>query len=680
MSIAANNAGASAPSSRAAAPQTAAQTSAPGFAAAHRAMEPTGKLINIDNGGTLTDICVIDGARIYRTKTVTTPYDLSKCLFEGLKKASRTIYGEEDLQRLLLSTDFIRYSTTQGTNALVERKGPRLGLILGGSLSAERLRAAPQANELAKSLLGDRIETLVDGLQGEALETAAVRAINALASAGAVRVVVAWGGAERGAREAQLKRVLLRTFPPHLLGSIPLLYSHEVADDPDDVRRTWTALFNAFLHPAMEHFLYNAEHKLREYRTRNPLLIFRNDGQSARVAKIIAIKTYSSGPRGGAEGARALAAHYGFARLLSMDVGGTSTDIGLVDGGVVRAHQRGEVEGVPTSFPLSDVVSVGVGGSSIIRAVGGSIVVGPESVGSMPGPACFGLGGKEATITDAFLLMGLLDPASFFGGELKIDVERARAAIADKIAKPLGLSEQEAVQQMEAAWVAKIADSLKAFTRITPETTLAAFGGAGPFVVCKVAEAAGISRVIIPGLAAVFSAFGIGFSDIGHSFEAGLAKNDDASLAAVRAALLAQAQRGMFAEGASLDECRIEATLNVSARDGERTLVLDGERLPADLPKDAQLSLKLQVIKPITHAQLRGAFGKVGKAAVADAARRTLSGGQWQELSLYRVEEQAAGAHAQEPCVLEEAFFTCRIEAGWQFEINEAGDIMLSRA
>lgn len=642
----------------------------------------SGKLINIDNGGTLTDICVIDGARVYRTKTITTPHDLSQCLFEGLKKASRTIYGKEDLLALLLSTSYIRYSTTQGTNALVERKGPRLGLILGGGLDVSSLQGDPGVDELYAALVGRRARVLGAALTGEALDAAAVQAVNALASDGANRVVVAFGGGGREAAEVQVKRKLLRTFPPHLLGALPILYSHELVDDADDARRTWTSVFNAFLHPAMERFLYNAEHKLRDYRTRNPLLIFRNDGYSARVAKTVAVKTYSSGPRGGMEGSRALATHYGFKRLLSMDIGGTTTDIGCVEDLLVRAKRRGTIEGVVTSLPLCDVVSAGVGGSSIIKVADGKIRVGPESVGSTPGPACFGLGGREATMTDAFLLAGLLDPASYFGGELKIDVERARAAVTDKIAAPLGLALDQAVAAMEQAWVGKVVDSLRHYADITPDTVLAAFGGAGPFAVCRVADVAGVANVVIPGLAAVFSAYGIGFSDIGHEFAAALGSNDARGLAECREVLLERARRGMFAEGADLADCRIEATLNVAGPDGDKSLPLSptDSQLPAKLAANASVSLSLTVIKPVAHASITGRFGQAAKPAVTRATRNVLLDGQRLDLPLYRVEEQPAGAAGNGPAVLEEAFFTCRIDAGWRFEINDAGDILLARS
>jgi N-methylhydantoinase A len=638
------------------------------------------KLINIDNGGTLTDICVIDGDRVYRTKTLTTPHDLSRCLFDGLKKASKQIYGSEDLLGLLLSTNCIRYSTTQGTNALVERKGPRLGLILGGGLTKETLQADPASEQLFDVLVNRRARVLSAELVGDALETAAVQAVNSLAADGANRVVVSFSGSGRDRAELQVKHKLLRTFPPHLLGALPILYSHELVDDADDARRTWTALFNAFLHPPMEQFLYNAEHKLREFRVRNPLLIFRNDGHSARVAKTVAVKTYSSGPRGGMEGTRALARHYGFPRLLSMDIGGTSTDIGLVEKGAVRSRARGAIEGVVTSLALCDVISAGVGGSSIIKAEGGRIKVGPESVGSAPGPACFGLGGREATMTDAFLLSGLLDPASYFGGELRIDAERARAAVADSIAGPLGLTLEQAVESMEEAWVGKVVDSLRGYADITPETALAAFGGAGPFVVCRVADAAGIAKVVIPGLAAVFSAFGIGFSDIGHEFSAVLGSDDAAGLAACRELLLERARRGMFAEGASLDACVISETLNVASVAGEQSLSIEGGGLPQFLPAGAQLSLTLTAVKPVPHASLNGSFGQSEVAAVTTSTRNVLAGGCRTDLPLYRVEEQPPGAVADGPAVLEESFFTCRIDAGWSFEINDARDILLAKS
>ncbi|MBN3822838.1 hydantoinase/oxoprolinase family protein [Burkholderia sp. Ac-20384] len=636
------------------------------------------RLINIDNGGTLTDICVMDGDNVIRTKTLTTPHDLSQCLFDGLRKASVAIYGNEDLEALLLSTAAIRYSTTQGTNALVERKGPRLGLVVGGTLSAAQVREADGAADLFDAVIGSRAVTL----SGDSAEADVVRAVGELAASGANRLVVAIGGPQRVELEQRLKRKLLRSFPPHLLGALPILYAHEIADDASDVRRTWTALFNAFLHPAMERFLYSAEQKLRDARAQSPLLVFRNDGYAGRVAKTIALKTYSSGPRGGMEGARVLARHYGLTHLLSMDIGGTTTDIGVVDERGVRAERHGNVEGVATSFALCDVVSAGVGGSSIIRVAGERIAVGPESVGSAPGPACFGLGGTQATITDAFTLSGLLDPASFFGGKLQLDKARARQAVHAHVADPLKMGDLEALAAMEAAWVKKVADSLTAYASIRPDTTLAAFGGAGALVACRVAEAIGVKRVLIPGLAAVFSAYGISFSDVGHSFSAPLAEATDSALAAAMDTLFTQASRAMFGEDAAIDDCRLAYTVEATGADGRSSEhAVTGTTLPAGLAPDATLSVSLTAIKRMPQATLDGRFDETGhQPAVAHGTRRVVVDGRETELPLYRVEDQPKGVavRAAGPAVLEEAFFTGRIDAGWHFDINSAGDILLS--
>ena len=590
-----------------------------------------GLLVNIDNGGTLTDICVSDGAELWRTKVLTTPFDLSLCLMEGLDKASGAVFGAPDLQRLLLATDHIRYSTTLGTNAVVERKGPRLGLVHDDGIDADLLR---DDGGLFTALVGDRtarVET-----SGEAARMDVVRAVGALVARGTNRIVVAFGGAARAEHEQAVKRALLRAFPAHLLGAVPILYSHEVDGDDDDTRRTWTALLNAFLHPAMERFLYAAERKLRAARSQKPLLVFRNDGRSARVARTVAIKTYSSGPRGGAEGAQALARHYGFDRLVSIDIGGTTTDISLVADGAARAHERGRIGGIVTSLPLTDVSSIGVGGSSIVRVVDGHLTVGPDSVGSAPGPACFGLGGTAATITDAFFASGLLDPATFFGGAMRIDVERAGAAVDREVGTPLGVDRDAALAAMEAAWVAAVVAGVRAYTAPGTDDVLAAFGGAGPFVICRVAEALGVRRVLIPKLAAVFSAFGIGFSDIG----VGETGTD-------REALQTRVRRAMAAEG--LDPATCEET-----------------------ESEAAGLIRIDSLHRLPHPALHGDFDDAASPAVAHGMRGAVP--------LYRTADLSAGAGANGPAVLEDEFFTARIDAGWRFDANAAGDILLTGA
>ncbi|PIE46337.1 MAG: hydantoinase, partial [Gammaproteobacteria bacterium] len=468
-------------------------------------------LINIDNGGTLTDVCVVDGSKVHYTKTLTTPIDLSECFFEGINKVAKDMYGEDGFIKLLQNSSLIRYSSTQGTNALVERKGPQIGLITDEEDLTERLQKTKAEKQMFKSLVGERVAHLTTSNDKEKMDISLVKAINGLTTAGAERLIVAVADPER---EKQFKRFFLLRFPRHLLGSVPVLFSSEFTTDPCRERRIWSAMLNTFLHPTLSRFLYSAESRLRAHKVKNPLLIYRNDGASSRVAKSVALKTYSSGPRGGLEGTRALAQGYGFEHVLMIDVGGTTSDIGAVDNLRIVAERRGKIEGITTSFELSDVRSYGVGGSSIIRVVDGKITVGPESVGAAPGPACFGFGGKEATITDVNLLLGILDPDTYLNGELKLDLQRARQVIQENIAEPLGVDFDDALFLMQEAYAAKMAASFGDWVREGGETVLAAFGGGGPMNACHAAEVAGIKRIIIPRLAAVFSAAGISFSDV----------------------------------------------------------------------------------------------------------------------------------------------------------------------
>lgn len=643
-----------------------------------------GKLINIDNGGTLTDIWVLDGDQPYHTKTITTPYDLSKCFYEGLKKVSGVIYGEDDLATLLQSTDHIRYSTTQGTNALVEKKGPRLGLIIDSGIRVDSLQNTTKEAEMFAAIIGERVEVVDSSKGNDSYRTALSSAVNRLCAEGSSRIVVACSGEDYQASEALVRRTALELFPRHLLGAVPMLYAGALSSDQSPTRRAWTAINNAYLHPAMERFLYNAENKLRDHRMQNPLLIYRNDGYAGRVAKTVALKTYSSGPRAGMDSAKAYADYYGFDQFLTMDVGGTTTDIGLIENGVVRASARGDVEGVECSFPLCDIVSVGIGGGSIFRVKDGAITVGPDSVGGAPGPACFGMGGKEATITDALLLMGLLDPKTYFGGEMKLDAERSRAVISNNIAEPLGLTVEQAIHDMLRAWAGGIAEDLKHYVKnetgrdLDGATTLSAFGGGGPMGALAVADAAGLDRVLVPRLSAVFSAHGIGFSDIAHMSETKLAANTAEGLAVALAEVTNRVERDIFSEGFELDECELQAWLLVN---GEQEVFEPEEPvLPPSVGSNDEVILGLRAIKAVNRSELPVLTQPPAHDVRIDTQRQLVNAdGSTQALPVIKVEDQTPGACGTGPAVIEEGFWTCKVEAGWRYEFTTNGDVLFKK-
>lgn len=646
-----------------------------------------GHLISIDNGGTFTDVCVITGDDVVVAKTLTTPHDLSSCFFDALKSAARQLYGAEEIAKLLAETDYLRYSTTAGTNAIVERRGPRIALLATEGVSLEGLTGP--AREMAEAIVGARV-AIIDPAT---IERDAVPTINGLLAAGANRLVVCLGGPDGAEHERRLKRVVLDRYPRHLLGAVPVLFSHELVADANDGRRAWTAVLNSFLHPTMERFLYGAERRLREYRMRSPLLVYSNDGSSTRVAKTVALRTYASGPRGGVEGVAVLAKHHRLPRLIGMDIGGTTTDVSVVDERGVPEKAFGAVDVMPVSFPLVVVESVGAGGSSILRVRDRAVTVGPDSVGATPGPACFGRGGEQATITDAYVLTGLFDPKTYLGGALSLDKERAAAAVRTNVASKLGVELEPALLVMEKAYEAVIAAAITARMGEDRSAVLVAFGGAGPMSACGVAEAAGLSTVLVPRLAAVFSAFGIGFGDVAHTHEAVL--EPGAARGAVGAALhdlRDRATRGMFAEGFSPGDFALEERVCWTEGEILRTAPLGrgdaGEAVPADVPAGAKLRLRVRAVRAIPHLEMKQGDGGRGAPAKPSGARKVLGrDGKWAEVPVYALSGQlgghldglAAGQTGDGPALIEDRYFTCRVEAGWSFKVAANGDVVLSR-
>ena len=631
-------------------------------------------LINIDNGGTLTDICAWDGESFAFTKTLTTAFDLSECLFDGLAKVSAEVYGSQDLVKLLQNTQHIRYSTTQGTNALVQRRGPALGLVLEDPTLIDELRGDEDAATLFDALVAGRVAIVNLAKSDDELDFDLVQQVNKLTTDGAARVVVVGESVES---EQRMRRILLRKFPRHLLGSVPLLYSWDLVGDRTRHRRAWSGLLNSFLHPVMERFLYQAEHRLRQHRVTNPLLVYRNDGASSRVAKAVALKTYSSGPRGGLEGTRALAESYGLRRVLMMDVGGTTTDIGVVENGVIATNRRGNVMGVPISFPISDVHSSGIGGSSVIGVVDGEIAVGPRSVGAAPGPACFGLGGQEATITDVNLLLGVLDPDTYLNGQMQLDGDRSRTVITQTVAEPLGITLEEALLRMEAGYFRATAKSFAHL--VEADTTLAAFGGAGPMSACGAARIAGVRHVLVPRLAAVFSAFGIGFSDIGKSYEVLLPEATTTAAGEVFDAMTVRAERDLFQEGYELTECTRQWSLIREDSAGEAVSTVPYQWGEEVNPGADVACLRLDVTAVLPHTQLPKASSVPASRAVAQGTRSIRSApDHTAPVPVYQLTEQVSGATADGPAIVEGPFFTARVLDGWRLTVTSGGDLILT--
>ena len=654
-----------------------------------------GLMINIDNGGTFTDVLVSDGNRVAHAKSATTPHDLTQCFVEGLRSAAEAFFGEDDLARLFHEADYLRYSTTSGTNAVVEQKGVPVGLIVEKGHESDAYGAASEGG-LWASMVPHAPRGLSLGKGGEVDSEELGQVVNDILSTGVHRLVVALGSETA---EQTVKDILLDRYPRHLLGAIPFTISSDLSADPDLRRRTLTAVLNSYLHPGMEHFLYGAEQACRQYRMARPLLIFRNDGNSARVAKTTAVKTWGSGPRGGVEGAIAYADLYGEDALVGMDIGGTTSDLSVVSGHAVEHAAYGEVDDITISFPLPDLRSYGLGGSSVMRVEDGSIRIGPDSMGAAPGPACFGRGGTEATLTDALVATGVIDPDGYLGGAMKLDAARARQAIEARIADPLGLDLEAAAATAVEAFAkeegAHIAEVLRSAGREAGSASLLAFGGGGPMLACGIAEAAGMKRVIVPSMAAVFSAFGIGFSDLAHSYEMAIDDPARFDADAAREDLLGRARRDMYGEGVEPEDCRYHFSL-WAEKDGRATekaigggaqIAASGAVKPQRIdgtaikPEAGTTDPRLMLVASygLPHFELMPDDRKGASPAPTAGTQHVSLGGSGNTVPVIADEALEAGHTAEGPALLRGRYLTCLVPAGWTMRVAPNKDLIFER-
>jgi N-methylhydantoinase A len=626
-------------------------------------------MVTIDNGSTFTDGCLLADGKLTAVKVLTTPYDLMRCFVDVFRALAREagLPSEGDLLRRV---EEVRYSTTSGTNALLVRKGVRVGVITGPEGTADLYGLRGTDPSLIDALVGDRVVGYAVG-EGPVrdVDDRILPPMRQLLARGAQWIVVSlpepWGA--RGERD--FKRSHMRLLPGHLLGSVPVLYSREICADPDDARRTATAVLNGFLHREMARFLYHAEAWVREHHVAQPLRIMRNDGACGRVAKTTAVKTLDSGPMGGLAGAAALAHISGESKLVTLDVGGTSSDIGVIDGDRPAFDLFGSVHGLPLSFSFPQLRTAALGGGSLFRVEEGTIRIGPQSAGALPGPACFGRGGNEATLTDAALIVGYLDAKRFAAGAITLRPELAAKAIEERISKPLGLGDASAGA---AAMVEAFADRVAAEVSLVlgrrgwkaADTALVVFGGSGPLVSCFVAERMGLRRVIVPSASSSFSALGVSFSELAHEYRALLSSPVAADAwGRVVEELRERAQRDMFGEGVEGVACR--ATMRARDEGGGAEHAASDFREPPESLRAVKgrfaLDYRLGLPGSGREEFPRGAGNEARPEHAVE--RRALVG---QEVESVRVVHAGAlGGSVNGPCLLETPFWSAVVPAGW---------------
>ena len=496
------------------------------------------RLVAVDSGGTFTDCVTLDTAgRVRTAKASSTPADYSEGVVQSVARAAAA--DGLDLGELLRRTGSFCHGTTVATNALLTRSGSVVGLITtkghedaiivgrtiqkAAGLSESELSNLAHLEKAAPIVPRPLIKGVTERID---YRGAVVVSIDLDETAGAVAELVA-GGVEAIAvcflwsflnpTHERAVAELIRSRHPELFVTV----SHEVAPVIKEYERCATTVLNGYLSRTTHSYISKLQERLADGGLVGDPVIMQSFGgvSSAESSKGRAVALLGSGPTGGVFGAAALGRLIGADNIVTTDVGGTSFDVGLVTDGEPLVVGTPVFDKYHTVLPVIDVVSIGAGGGSLawIEPGTGLIKVGPQSAGAVPGPACYGIGGTLPTVTDANLVLGRLDPDYFLGGERRLHIDLATAAIETHIAGPAGLSVPEAAMAIVDILDARMADLVRMSTigrGYDPrEFTLFAFGGAGPLHVGAYAADVGTRLTVVPTNSAVFSAFGIAASD-----------------------------------------------------------------------------------------------------------------------------------------------------------------------
>ena len=512
------------------------------------------KRIAIDTGGTFTDCVYLDGDSFAVLKVFSTPADPGTAVMNGVHQIAPRGAGHEVL---------VRHGTTVGTNAMLERKGARVAFVTTvgfedtiaiGRQARPKLydwfQPAPVPLVPAALRFGVNERVAADGTLLRGVDPAALRSLaEEIGESGAESIALSLlFGFANPTNEAAVARCLEK------LG-LPISVSHRILPEFREYERGSTLVANAYLAPLVGKYVTGLAATLEAEYPGSRLEVMQSSGGiiPARLAAAEPVRTVLSGPAGGVIGAAKLASLAGFDRIIGFDMGGTSTDVCLVEGAQGGLHITNEsiVSGVPIGVPMLDIHTAGAGGGSIARFdAGGMLRVGPESAGSRPGPICFGAG-ELPTVTDANLLLGRLDTSRFVGGSVALHLDRTRDWM-ERRKGPLRTVEEFA------AGIVKVVETsmMKALRVISVERgydprdfTLVAFGGGGPVHACSLAHALQVSRVMVPAMPGALSALGILLADTVREYSRTVMLPAAALLDAVFADLGKQAVADFAEEG-----------------------------------------------------------------------------------------------------------------------------------
>ncbi|APZ50580.1 hydantoinase/oxoprolinase family protein [Salipiger abyssi] len=669
--------------------------------------------IGFDVGGTFTDFTALETGtgKAIHFKTSSTPHDPSEAIETGLR------HYVEELGVAPEAFEFVGHGTTVATNMVIERRGVPTGLIttkgardvleIGRQTrphlydyaitKPEPLVERYMALEVTERLNadGDVLEPLNEGELRAAAET--------LRDAGAEAVAICFLHAYRDGRHERRAAEIVCEVLPNAYVSI----SSEVLPEFREFERFSTTVINAYVGPRMDRYLERFLQRLADIGIESaPRTIHSNGGlMSVDAVRSFPVRTCLSGPAAGVVGAAKVAGVSGYPNIVTYDVGGTSTDVSLVEEGRPAFTTSRLVADYPVRCPMLDINVIGAGGGSIAALDdAGALKVGPRSAGAYPGPVAYGQGGTEPTTTDANLVLGRLASDTLLSGRMQVDTEAARAAIENKIAKPLGLSVEEAALGILRIAVANMGRAIRAVStekgHRLQDFALFAYGGAGPLHAAAVAVETGMKTVIVPAQPGTMCARGILLSDVGFDFvRTGVSTASPDRWPEIGTAFREMLEQGnAWLENEGVPEDRRAMLYVVDARyDGQNhevQVALDGPEAGYDTFLDGFraahrqeygydiedraveiVNLRLSVKGASAASAETGYSAQEGDPVIG--SRQVYFDGGWYETSLYERARLPVGPYVEGPAIVQEMSSTTIVEPGQRLRVDASGTMII---
>jgi N-methylhydantoinase A len=679
--------------------------------------------VGVDVGGTFTDIVLLGSDGTIHTKKISSSVeDYAQAIVDGLAE----VFRETGLAGKAIEE--IRHGTTVASNAILEHKGAKTGLITTKGfrdvLEIRTLRMprmydigwtkpAPLVERYLRQVVDERIDA--QGAVDRPLSRSdAERAVDALLAEKVEAIAVCLLHSFANPAHELLIQDVIRKKAPHL----PCSISCEVLPEIKEYERTSTTVVNAYVTPIVARYLKSLRKGLDDAGVRARLLLMQSNGGLTTDAAAVErpIHIIESGPAGGVVGAQALARAKRLPKIVTFDMGGTTAKAAMVeDGEVTRAQEYAVGAGImigsrlltgagyTLKVPAIDLAEVGAGGGSLVWIdPAGALQVGPESAGAAPGPVCYDKGGETPTVTDANLLLGYINPAYLVGGALRLNAERARRVFAEKIAAPLGMTLEKAAHGAHLIAASNMIRAIKAVStergRDPREFALFAFGGNGPVFACGMAAALGMKRIVVPPSAGLFSSFGLLYADVEHHYSRSLRrllrKANHQEVTQVWDALAAQALEQLAVEGftGKTAHVRRAAALHYHGQTYELTVPLpDGPIDFAYLEEaygrehektyghraGAEEPVELVSIQAVGQGLREDASVpervRASRAEPKPPPPRRAYFGSWIETPVMRRSELAKPRSG--PLIVEEYDATCVVPPGAKAELDAAGNI-----